>query len=184
MKMNLSKTELQQTLLTLYLSLPGLETCVFPLMVCERHSSQPTVQMELLRHRHRKLIDQRGVEDQHSDPTGPENRWKVKVSMGSLGRGCRRWAGLSAVQPLGTLGTRVKLSSSCPVSGIPSTWAAPHPSPTPLQAQLTQPSAPSSPDPTHPQQSHAPLNSSAIIISIIHLAINHILPCNISSIPC
>ena len=58
--------------------------------------------MELLRHRHRKLIDQRGVEDQHSDPTGPENRWKVKVSMGSLGRGCRRWAGLSAVQPLGT----------------------------------------------------------------------------------
>lgn len=32
-----------------------------------------------------------------------------------------------------------------------------------------------------PRQSRAPLNSSAIIISIIHLAINHILPCDIYS---
>ena len=113
--MNLSRTELQHTLLTWYLFLPGLETCVFPLRMCERHASQPTVQMELLRYRHRRLIGQRRVEDQHSDPTGPESRWKVKVSMGSLGRGCPWWEGLSAVQPLGTPGTRVRLSPLCPV---------------------------------------------------------------------
>ena len=153
-------------------------------MMCERHTSQPTVRMEPLRHRHRRQLDQRRMEDWHSDPTGPESRWKVKVRVGSSARGCPWWADPSAVQPLGAPGVRARSSHLCPLSGTPFAPAVPCPSLSSPQAHLTQPSSRVSPDRARSQQSHAPLNSSAIIMSILHWAMNHTLPCDISSIPC
>lgn len=62
--MSFSITELQQILPILCFSIAGLEKCTFSVMMCEGHTSQPTVQMEPLLHRHWRPLGQRRVEGQ------------------------------------------------------------------------------------------------------------------------
>lgn len=114
------------------------------------------------------------VETSTPDPTGSERLVEGQGEHGIIGERmttvgrpvCSSTPGHSRHQSQAVLSL---LCQKCPPLG-----AVPHPSLTPLQAQLAQPSAPSLL--TNPPTAILllTLNSSAIIISIIHLAINHI----------
>lgn len=91
--MSFNIIELQQTLLILSFSIPGLETVFFSLMMGEGHTFST--------HCADWATKAQTKEDWNSGCAVPDSKWKAKVRMRSSERGrCPWWAGPSAVQLL------------------------------------------------------------------------------------